>query len=386
MKQCFLALAAVAALAACSDRPTPLEPVSASVSGVELARRGGSRTGAAFALTNAVAGNAVAVFARDRDGALSLTGTVATGGLGTGGGLSNQGALVLDDERRFLFVVNAGSDDISVLALTAGGPVLRDRVPSGGDRPVSLTLRDNLLYVVNAGSDNIAGFRVSRSGALTPLAGSVRALSGAGTGPAQVSFTPDGNALVVTERLSNKITTFTLGKDGLSTKTTINASHGETPFGFDFSKRGTLFVSEAFGGMPDASAASSYDVTKRGTIEVISGSVPTTETAACWLILSHDGRYAYVANTGSGSVTVYRVTQRGRLERIDEDGRAAETGAGTAPADMALSKDGRFLYVRAGGVAGGGAVFGFAVHGDGTLSPLGSAGGLPAGAIGLVAW
>jgi hypothetical protein len=57
------------------------------------------------------------------------------------------------------------------------------------------------------------------------------------------------------------------------------------------------------------------------------------------------------------------------------------TGPGSAPADAALSKIGRFLYVLAGG-AGQIAIFAF--NADGSLTPLGSV-ALPATALGLAA-
>lgn len=61
---------------------------------------------------------------------------------------------------------------------------------------------------------------------------------------------------------------------------------------------------------------------------------------------------------------------------------AGITGAGTAPIDMALSNGSQFLYVR-DGVKG--MVDGFRVGSDGSLTPIGSDGGVPAGAQGLAA-
>ena len=53
-------------------------------------------------------------------------------------------------------------------------------------------------------------------GNLVALPGSTRALSGDNTGPAQVAFTKVGDVLIVTERLTSHIDTFTLGDDGLA--------------------------------------------------------------------------------------------------------------------------------------------------------------------------
>src|SRR5947209_6964498 len=66
-----------------------------------------------FTSTNEAAGNRVLVYDRAAHGALEPVGSVATGGLGTGGGLSNQGAV--QAAGGLLFVADAGSDDVAVL-------------------------------------------------------------------------------------------------------------------------------------------------------------------------------------------------------------------------------------------------------------------------------
>ena len=334
---------------------------------------------AVYTLTNAAAGNAVKVFDRAGDGSLSADGQVATGGAGSGTGLGNQGALVLDGH--LLFAVNAGSDSISFLRVEGGGLELVDTVGSGGDLPISLTVHDDLLYVLNAGaSANISGFEVSRGGNLSPLAGSTRPLSGNAPGPAQISFDPAGETLVVTEKDTNLIDTYQVDPGtGLAGAPNTQASAGATPFGFAFDKRGHLIVSEAFGGATDQSAVSSYEVTD-GVIDPISPSVRTTETAACWIVVTKNGRFAYTTNTGSGSISGYRVGRDGALSLLDGDGETGLTGPG--PIDMALSGSSRFLYSLN---SGDGTISGFRVRTDGGLGSIGGVGGLPGTASGLAA-
>jgi hypothetical protein len=78
-------------------------------------------------------------------------------------------------------------------------------------------------------------------------------------------------------------------------------------------------VSEAFGGAVDASATSSYRLAG-GTLTPVSTSVPTTETAACWAVVTRNGQYAYVTNAGSGTVSGYSVGSDGSLTLLDADG------------------------------------------------------------------
>src|SRR5688572_6026717 len=100
------------------------------------------RAGAVYVLTNQAA-NSVAVFTRASDGALTPAGMFATGGGGNPVAegadpptdpLASQGALILSDDNRFLFAVNAGSNEISVLAVEKDGLRLADKVASGGVR------------------------------------------------------------------------------------------------------------------------------------------------------------------------------------------------------------------------------------------------------------
>lgn len=366
---------------------------SGSLTGDAAGGRAGETDGVVYIASNSAGGNEILVFDRNERGSLSFARAVATGGLGTGGGLGNQGGLVLSADGLWLLVVNAGSHDVSVFHVNGTELVLTSRTPSGGQRPVSVTVDRDLVYVLNAGgavggADNIAGFRLDRRGRLLAIPDAVQALSGPNTGPAQIGFTPDGEFLVVTERATDLIAVFSLiggehgGKDGVARPGTFNLSAGLTPFGFAFDRRGHLHVAEAAGGASDASSVSSYQVKHDGSLEVISGGVPTTETAACWLVITADGRSAFTTNTGSGTVSAFRIDPEGMLALRDEDGVAADTGAGSAPADAALSAGSQFLYTRNGG---NGTISAFSVNGDGTLTPGSIVGGLPSGANGIAA-
>ena len=84
---------------------------------------------------------------------------------------------------------------------------------------------------------------------------------------------------------------------------------------------------------------SSYSIAPNGTISPIDPNVATTETAACWVVVTKDGRYTYTTNTGSNSISGYAIGRDGSLTLLDADGRTAVTGAG--PIDAALSRESR---------------------------------------------
>ena len=338
--------------------------------------------GAVYTTSNAPAGNQILIFTRGADGTLTAAGSVATGGAGTGGGLGNQGALTLSDDGRWLLAVNAASNDVSLFAVRANGVELTDLASSAGVRPVSVTVHNDLVYVLNAGDDTVSGLRITPHGRLAPIDGSTRGLSGSGTGPAQVAFTPDGRVLVVTEKNTNLIDTFQIGGDGRLADARMLPSHGATPFGFAFGKRDQLFISEAFGGAANASAVSSYDVDRDGSVTLESGSVPTNQSAACWVLVTKGGRFAYTSNTGSGSISAFGIDHDGGLALLTPTGRTGVTGAGSAPIDLASSDDGRFLFSLNSAAHTIGA---FRIESDGQLVALPFASGLPAGANGLAA-
>jgi 6-phosphogluconolactonase (cycloisomerase 2 family) len=236
-----------------------------------------------------------------------------------------------------------------------------------------------LLYVLNAGglvgdNDNITGF-IFADGNLVPLPGSTHALSADNTGPAEVSFSPEGDALIVTERLTSLIDTFVVGEDGLPTDAKTFQSVGATPFGFDVGKDNRVFVSEAPG-----STASSYQISEDGDLAVISGSVPTHQAAACWLLTARDGRFIYTANAGSGTISGFQVGNDGSLHLLDQNGVTGSTGSGSHPTDMVQSRDGRFLYSLNNG---NGTISAFGVGPNGSLQSLTTVTGLPTSSAGL---
>ena len=342
---------------------------------------GGARR-AVYTITNAADGNEVVVFRRANDGSLVHHETVSTGGLGTGAGLGSQGAVILNKNGRWLFAVNAGSNQISVLRVRQNGLELTDVVDSGGVRPISLTIHNRILYVLNAGaSGNISGFRLAEDGTLEALDGSTQPLSNGGSGdapqPAQISFSPNGNVLVVTEKMTNRIDVYEV-KNKIAGAPVTHDSAGMTPFGFAFDKRKHLIVSEAFGGAPNASALSSYRVA-RNTFETRSASVGTTQTAACWVVISKNGKYAYTTNAGSGSISSYTINRDGMISLLEA--QAGLTGDGSSPIDMALSKNGKYLYAAA---AASSEITIFMAQADGSLESLGAV-SVPAGSLGLAA-
>lgn len=333
--------------------------------------------GHVFTLSNQTTGNEVLSYSRAGDGTLTYVAAYAAGGTGTGAGLGSQGAVVLTENKKLLLAVNAGSNDISAMKITGHGLKLLSTVSSGGMQPVSITQYKDLVYVLNSGGDgNISGFRITSGGILVAIPNSTKPLSAAASGGAQISFTNDGKVLVITEKATNTITTYTVKENGEPGMMHTLPSANATPFGFAVGRNNIIYVSEAAGGAPGASTLSSYFVKPNGTVKLIEGPVGAYQSAACWVALSKDEKYAYTTNTGSNNLSAFRITAFGKINIAS--GIAAASGMG--PIDASVSSDGKYLYVVN---AGSMDISTYSIGDEGVLTNLQTIPGLPAGASGM---
>ena len=169
--------------------------------------------GAVYVQTNDGEQKEIVAFRRTAEGRLQQAGAVATGGRGSGKAhLASQGSVVLHNG--WVLVVNASSDDVSILATDGATLTPVDRVASGGSTPTSIAVHGRLAYVLNTGDEpNVTGFEIGEDGRLVRLGGGTRPL-GVGSDPAQVAFSPDRRTLVVTDRAQDSIHAFALDESG----------------------------------------------------------------------------------------------------------------------------------------------------------------------------
>lgn len=360
---------------------TLLKPEQASENPADGGDNFGGANKHVYTLSNQVSGNSVLVFNRAGNGRLTYRAAYATGGTGTGGGLGNQGAVIMggdDNDDDVLLAVNPGSNSISSFQIKNGGLNLKSTIGSGGMRPVSITQHDDVVFVLNGGNvNNISGFRLKNNYTLVPIANSTRPLSAASTGPAQISFVNDGKVLVITEKGTNKIITYTVNEWGIPGGMHSITSSSPTPFGFAATENKNIFVSEAAGGAPGASVLSSYRISNNGNITLVDGSVGAGQSAACWVVVTGNGKYAYTTNTASNNISNFNVNTNSGSISVNT-AIAATTGMG--PIDAALSNNSKYLYTLN---AGSNTIGVYAVAGNGSLSLLQTVTGLPAGATGI---
>ncbi len=329
----------------------------------------GFGSGAVFVQTDNTSGNQVIAYQRAPNGTLRQAGSYPTGGVGgvLAGSvvdhLASQGSLSYDPWDSSLYAVNAGSDTVSVFAVSGDRLLLRQVVRSGGSFPVSVAVHGDLVYVLNAlGGGSVQGYRVV-GGFLLPIPGSNRALGLDPTAspqftntPGQVAFTPSGSQLVVTTKANgNDIDVFGVGFGGLlSAGPVVNSEPGTVPFAIDFDAFGHLLIAEA-----GTNALATFSLAGDGTVGLLDA-VPTGQSATCWVASA--GGFFYASNAGSGTESGFTSSVGGALTLLGDTG----TDGGTVDA---AAVGGDFLYVQTGAA---GIVDEFIVQPGGSLTEIGS--------------
>lgn len=341
-----------------------------------------------YTMSNEAASNQVIAFDILPSGNLVELGRFDTQGAGTGAPLGNQSALTTDASDRWLFVVNPGDGSLTSFRLQPTGLEFVNRVPSGGFRPISVTVFGTLVYVVNEGDpndpvntpDNISGFRFGPGGILEAIPNSTRPLSANLTAPAQIGFNKSGTVLLITEKATNTITTYVMQQDDTPAATPkTRPSAVPTPFGFQFGDRDYVFITEANGGGIGVVAV--YRVAR--DTGVVSSLVDLIELggATCWTVLSSDQTIGYATNTAGDTVSLYRVNFDGTVDpffAVDPD-RQIFTGDG--PRDAVLTQNNHFLYTLNNG---DGEIRAFRVDRNGGISRRGTV-AIPSSASGIMA-
>jgi 6-phosphogluconolactonase len=277
-----------------------------------------------------------------------------------------------------------------VLAVASNGslsPAPGSPVSSGGIEPISIAVRGGLVYVANEGNgssgSNYAGFTMADDGRLTPLSDSTVPLSSTAL-PGDILFNGTGKNLIgievgTTDPSTFLIDSFLVGSDGRLTPAAGSPFPAEAagPFGSEFSPTDPhhLYVSNAHGGANNGSV-SAFSVNPNAKLKSIDSSpFADGQTAPCWVEISHDGRYLFAVNTGSTTISSYKILANGSLRYLTST--PLSSGLGIRPFDARLDVGGDYLYVVDAQIA---KVSGFAVSG-GSLSELTSSPtSLPAGA------
>jgi 6-phosphogluconolactonase len=200
---------------------------------------------------------------------------------------------------------------------------------------------------VGNGGSNYAGFRLNPTGKLIAIPQSTVAVP-EGSAVGDVLFNGTGDRLVGTRDATSLIDSFTVAADGRLTAAAGSpfAAQSLGPIGSEFrpTNPSQLFVSNAHAG-PGQGSVSAFQDSRDGALTSIGDSpFADNQTAACWVEITHDGKFLFAVNTASASVSSYAINTDGSLTLLETT--SFRNGAGAV--DARLSPDGATLSVTGG--------------------------------------
>jgi 6-phosphogluconolactonase (cycloisomerase 2 family) len=299
--------------------------------------------------------NTVSGFAVGPDGTLTpVPGSpFATGGTDTGGGNFGISVIAVSTVRRLLFAGNAVSDDVSVFKIDSHSGAL---TPAPGS-PFAIPTSHNAehfsvaptpdgRFLIAAGHDDsflpsLTVFSIDSKGGLTPIPGSPFSSMVA---PVGIKISPDGKFLAV---VGDDIEMFRIGPDGALTSLGVTSGPG-FPFGFPAGVDIDCSSSLLYAGAVTSSTTTvdGYHIGSDGTLAALAGSPfqPGVGLDSAVVLLSPDDKTLFVGNALSFSLTALRVAEDGSLSLVPGSPFSVAPDF-SVPVGMAISQDGKFLYV-----------------------------------------
>ena len=280
-------------------------------------------------------------------------------------------SLVLHPSGKFLYVANPGQNenDISLFTVASDG-VLSEVFPRTSVAPLGslpqLLLMDSagsFLYVENAGSNNISVFSIdASSGALTPVANSPFSI---GLSPLNMRLTPSGNFLYVTAsgQQNGLIAGFSV-TSGALTLAGLTNSDGINPFGLAIDPSGTFL----YAGNTSSNSISIFKISSSGALTEVPGSPLNSYNDPVSLLLDPKGQFLYVADQAANNVAVYSITSgTGLPVGLTTSTSLFAFATEASPSVLALDPNGNHLFVGNQGSSAG--IQSFQVS-SGNLNPI----------------
>ena len=283
-------------------------------------------------------------------------------------------SIVIHPSGKFLYVANPGEgangeDDISLFEInTSNGGLIEafPRTPLGSTATVpDLLVMDpsgNYLYVMNVGSNNISVFSISPTGTSCPAVGTTATNSNPGcltqvagspfnigVLPLNMQITPSGSFLYVTlasgpncvGQNSGGIAAFSVSS-GQLTLVDITCSDGINPFGLAIDPSGSYL----YAANTSSNSIAIFSIGSTGVLTEVSGSpINDGYSSPIWMTFDPSGSYLYVANEGSSNITAFSITSTGLPAALTTSTTTNAFGAENDPSFITADPNGKFLFV-----------------------------------------
>jgi 6-phosphogluconolactonase len=237
-------------------------------------------------------------------------------------------------------------------------PVLLVGLSACNNSSSSSSAGTGAVFVASQGDSSVTSFSVDLStGLLTANSGSVPT----GSVPSAMLLAPSGTVLFVANSSSNNISAYSVKTDGTLTAAGSTQPAGMTPLSMAMDSAGHfLFVANQ--GLqidPNSGTISVFAVSNASLTEVpgspfvVAAPGAPGGTGPSGVAVTPDGKFLYVANQFDSTVSKFPVDASGVLTR------GPVMPVGTTPSTLAITADGGFLYV-----ANASSISGFAICGQ----------------------
>jgi 6-phosphogluconolactonase (cycloisomerase 2 family) len=288
---------------------------------------------------------------------------MATATVSTGSGPSS---LVIEHSASYAYVASKGSANVSQFAIDVLGNLSAMSTASvaAGQYPSNIVAdpTGKYVFVANKGSGTVSQFSVGSGGALN--AQSAASVS-AGVQPYRINLTADGKFAYVAN-LQGNLSQYSLGATGtLNPLSSAQFAAGQWPLAVttDATSKFAYVLDSGQcetcgdGSIGQYSIATGGNLLPLATATVSAGSWPTA------MVLSPNGKYAYVVNYGDNTVSQYAVGADGSLSLLTP----ATIATGNNPVSMVVDNSGSYAYVVN---SGDNSVSEYTIASGGLLSPM----------------
>ncbi len=265
--------------------------------------------------------NTVSEYAIGAGGALSLTGTQATG--------AEPNAIAVAPSGSYLYVANWIDNTLSEYAVGSGGTLTAIGTVATGANPASIIVdpTSSYVYVANLAGNSVSEYAIGAGGMLTSL-GTITA----GSGPACIAIDPSGHYVYTANQNSNDVSEFAIGAGGtLTAAGTVAAGAMPQSVAIDSTGRYAYVANYNDGTVSQYTLGTGGSLSAIGTIAA--GSLPES------LVIDPTGHYVYAANHGGNTVSEYQIGTGGALVAI------GSIAAGSGPWYITVDASGQYVYV-----------------------------------------
>jgi 6-phosphogluconolactonase (cycloisomerase 2 family) len=207
---------------------------------------------------------------------------------------------------------------------------------------VVCTQAGRFAYVSNQQSNTISAYGIdSNTGLLTPVTGSP--FASIGTTPAALLVDPNGQYLYVADNTTSTLSVFAIAQissstPGALTPQILSVVTGTSPDAIAIHPAGKFLYVANFG----SNSVSAYAVGSGGALTALSNSPVQVGVGPSSLKVDPNGNFLYVANSGGADVAVFAIdATTGALTSIS----GSPFSAGNQPVSITIDSTGAFAYV-----------------------------------------